>query len=79
MNKLQLQPNDGIMCIREVADYLHLSQAKIYRMANSGLIPALRLGKSWRFRRDILDEWTRSQTHGGGLPAEPAPVTTKPD
>jgi excisionase family DNA binding protein len=40
-----------------VAEYLRLSEAKVYRLANERQIPAIRIGKSWRFRKDLLDEW----------------------
>jgi excisionase family DNA binding protein len=55
-----------LMSVHEVADYLRLSEAKVYRMANSGCIPALRMGKTWRFKKEILDEWIRRETRGGG-------------
>jgi len=51
-----------IMTVRDVADYLRLSEAKVYRMANGGKVPALRVGKSWRFKRDLIDEWIRRET-----------------
>ena len=55
-----------MMSVHEVADYLRLSEAKVYRMANSGFIPALRIGKTWRFKKEILEEWIRRETRGGG-------------
>jgi excisionase family DNA binding protein len=45
-----------------VARYLRLSEAKIYRMANQGRVPALRMGKTWRFKRELIDEWIRRET-----------------
>ena len=60
-----------ILTVREVAEYLRLSQAKVYRLANEGQIPVARLGKTWRFRKDLLDEWLAEQSrqeshaHGG--------------
>ena len=52
--------NDGeVMTIREVAQYLRISEAKVYELARSGTIPALRIGKSWRFQKDLLKEWIR--------------------
>jgi excisionase family DNA binding protein len=54
-----------MMKVRDVADYLRLSEAKVYRMANNGHIPALRMGKTWRFKKEILDEWIRRETRGG--------------
>jgi excisionase family DNA binding protein len=52
----------AIMTVRDVANYLRLSEAKVYRLAKEGGVPSFRLGKSWRFRRDLLDEWTRNKT-----------------
>ncbi len=65
MNDLSLQTreeNVSIMNVHDVAVYLRLSEAKVYRLAKEGSVPSFRLGKSWRFRRDLIDEWTRKQT-----------------
>ena len=52
----------SIMNVHDVANYLRLSEAKVYRLAKEGRVPSFRLGKSWRFRRDLIDEWTRKCT-----------------
>ena len=54
--------NISIMTVHDVANYLRLSEAKVYRLAKEGNVPSFRLGKSWRFRRDLLDEWTIQET-----------------
>jgi excisionase family DNA binding protein len=54
--------NNSIMTVRDVASYLRLSEAKVYRLAKEGSVPSFRLGKSWRFRRDLLDEWIIKET-----------------
>jgi len=46
-----------ILTVREVAEYLRMSEAKVYRLANERYLPAVRIGKSWRFRKDLLDRW----------------------
>ena len=51
-----------IMTVREVAEYLRLSEAKVYRLVNEGQLPVVRLGKTWRFRKDLLDEWLAEQS-----------------
>jgi excisionase family DNA binding protein len=51
-----------ILTVRDVAKFLRLSEAKVYRLAKDGCIPSFRLGGSWRFRKDLLEEWTRDQT-----------------
>ena len=52
----------GIMTVHDVAEYLRLSEAKVYKLANEGRVPALRMGRSWRFKKEILDEWIRRET-----------------
>jgi excisionase family DNA binding protein len=54
--------NTSIMTVHDVASYLRLSEAKVYRLAKSGCFPSFRLGKSWRFRRDLIDEWIIKET-----------------
>jgi excisionase family DNA binding protein len=54
-----------IMTVREVAHYLRLSQAKVYRLAQAGEIPATRIGKSWRFRKDMIDDWFCQSVRAG--------------
>jgi excisionase family DNA binding protein len=49
------------MNVRELAIYLRLSEAKVYRMANSGSVPAFRVGRSWRFKKDMIDDWIQRQ------------------
>lgn len=66
--------SEMMMKVRDVAEYLRLSEAKVYRMANSGQLPALRLGKTWRFTKKILDEWIRRETRGGGRETSSAQI-----
>ena len=51
--------NPAIMTVKEVAEYLRMSEAKVYRLVKQGVLPVVRIGKSWRFRKDLLDEWLR--------------------
>ena len=45
----------------EVIDRL-LEDASLRRVAATCVLPAVRVGSSWRFRRTDLDEWIRRQT-----------------
>ncbi|MBE3067055.1 MAG: helix-turn-helix domain-containing protein [Chloroflexi bacterium] len=54
--------NVSIMTVHDVAIYLRLSEAKVYRLAKEGYVPSFRLGKSWRFRKDLIDDWTKMKT-----------------
>ncbi len=46
-----------IMTLEEVAAYLRLKPQTIYSWVQDKRIPAAKLGKEWRFRKSIIDEW----------------------
>jgi excisionase family DNA binding protein len=50
-----------ILTLEEVAQYLRLKPQTIYKWAQEKRIPAVKLGKEWRFRRSILDRWLDDQ------------------
>ncbi|HTL47331.1 MAG TPA: helix-turn-helix domain-containing protein [Verrucomicrobiae bacterium] len=52
-----------IMTLQEVADYLGLHYLTIYRLIQERKIPAAKIGGSWRFRKDVLDEWIKNDMH----------------
>ena len=45
------------MTLEEVARYLKLKPQTLYVWAQEKRIPAAKLGKEWRFRKSIIDEW----------------------
>ncbi|MFZ5919378.1 MAG: helix-turn-helix domain-containing protein [Chloroflexota bacterium] len=45
------------MTIQDVAAYLRMSSQTIYRMAQRGQIPALKIQNRWRFRRSDIESW----------------------
>jgi excisionase family DNA binding protein len=46
-----------IMTLEEVAAYLKLKPQTIYTWAQEKEIPAAKIGKEWRFKKSIIDEW----------------------
>lgn len=52
---------EKLMTIKEVAEYLQLEEHTVYKMARKGEIPAFKLGKNWRVRKDLLDKWIEEQ------------------
>ena len=46
-----------IMTLEEVAKYLRLKPQTIYTWAQEKKIPGAKLGKEWRFKKSIIDEW----------------------
>jgi excisionase family DNA binding protein len=45
------------MTLEEVASYLKLKPQTIYTWAQEKKIPAAKIGKEWRFKKSIIDEW----------------------
>ncbi len=54
-----------IMTTQEVAEYLRLAEATIYKLAQSGDIPAVKVGRTWRFKRELIDAWFRGEAGDG--------------
>ena len=50
-----------VMTVEEVAEYLRLNEMTVYKLAQEGKIPALKIGRIWRFRKDLIDEWFRAK------------------
>ena len=48
---------DNVLTIAELADYLKISKSSLYKLAQKGEVPGQKVGKHWRFRRDIIDQW----------------------
>ena len=53
--------NEEIMTIRQVADFLKVTDRTIYRLAAAREIPSFKVGGSWRFRKADIDDWIAIQ------------------
>jgi excisionase family DNA binding protein len=56
---------ETFLTTEEVLDYLHVNVRTIYRLIRAGKIPAVRIGRQWRFRRKDLDVWLRTVRSSG--------------
>ena len=56
---------DQILTLREVAAYLKLAEKTAYRLASEGKLPGFKVGGSWRFKREDLEEWIEKQKDNG--------------
>lgn len=52
----------GILTIKEIADYLKVTERTIYRLAAAKQMPAFKIGGSWRFSRQDIDGWIKQQS-----------------
>lgn len=49
--------DDHFLTTEEVLDYLQVNLRTIYRLIKAGKIPAVRVGRQWRFRKQDIDAW----------------------
>ncbi len=47
----------SVMIIDELARYLKVSKSTLYKLAQAGKVPGQKVGKHWRFRKEIIDRW----------------------
>jgi len=68
--------DETFLTTEEVLEYLQVNLRTVYRLIKAGKIPAVRVGRQWRFRKRDIDAWLDSQRpRGGGVrPAAAAPV-----
>ena len=52
----------GVLTIKEVAEYLKVTDRTIYRLAAAKKIPAFKVGGTWRFRTADIDGWIAAQS-----------------
>jgi len=48
------------MTTKELSRYLKLHEITICKYAAEGKIPAIRIGRVWRFDKDVIDDWIRT-------------------
>jgi excisionase family DNA binding protein len=58
---LNLPDDDIFLTTEEVLEYLQVNLRTIYRLIKAGRIPAVRVGRQWRFRKRDIDAWLDSQ------------------
>ncbi len=51
----------NVMTLEEVSEYLRVSEKTVKEWVNRGELPGGKLGTSWRFRREDIEEWVRIQ------------------
>lgn len=60
------------MTVKELAAYLKLSEAVIYKFAQSGQLPAAKIGDVWRFSQEQIDQYLLKQNNSStAWPPEP--------
>jgi excisionase family DNA binding protein len=72
---LNLPTDEVFLTTEEVLAYLQVNLRTVYRLIKAGKIPAVRVGRQWRFRKRDIDAWLDSQrTQTGGTPPATTPL-----
>jgi excisionase family DNA binding protein len=58
---LHLPTDEVFLTTEEVLEYLQVNLRTVYRLIKAGKIPAVRVGRQWRFRKRDIDAWLDSQ------------------
>jgi excisionase family DNA binding protein len=64
--------DESFLTTEEVLDYLQVNLRTVYRLIKAGKIPAVRVGRQWRFRKRDIDAWLESQRPRTSRPATAA-------
>src|SRR3954447_25123773 len=59
--------DESFLTTEEVLEYLQVNLRTVYRLIKAGKIPAIRVGRQWRFRKRDIDAWLESQRPRGGV------------
>ena len=73
-----LASDDIFLTTEEVLAYLQVNLRTVYRLIKAGKIPAVRVGRQWRFRKRDIDAWLDGQAQASHE-ARPAPPPPRPD
>ncbi len=77
-----MEANDtpsALMSLPQVARYLAMKERTIYDWAQSGKIPAFKLGATWRFRQSEIDAWLEIHRTGIDVSSLRAPLVPPVD
>ncbi len=55
-----------ILTLKQVADFLKVTERTIYRLAAAKKIPAFKVGGTWRFSRVEINQWIQRQQKEDG-------------
>ncbi len=70
--------DETFLTTEEVLEYLQVNLRTVYRLIKAGKIPAVRVGRQWRFRKRDIDAWLDSQRPRSGSRSSAAPAPVRP-
>src|SRR3979411_1263488 len=65
--------DETFLTTEEVLEYLQVNLRTVYRLIKANKIPAVRVGRQWRFRKRDIDAWLETQRPRGSRAVRAAP------
>jgi excisionase family DNA binding protein len=70
--------DEAFLTTEEVLEYLQVNLRTVYRLIKAGKIPAVRVGRQWRFRKGDIDAWLDNQRPRVSAGSKPLAVERAP-
>jgi two-component system cell cycle sensor histidine kinase/response regulator CckA len=67
----KLPAHDAFLTTEEVLEYLQVNLRTVYRLIKTKSIPAVRVGRQWRFKKQDIDAWLEGRK-GSATQAAPS-------
>jgi excisionase family DNA binding protein len=58
--RLESKMEDRWLSVDEIAAYLGIKRDTVYKWIDGKQMPAHRMGRLWKFRREEVDEWVKT-------------------
>ena len=66
--------DEAFLTTDEVLEYLQVNLRTVYRLIKAGKIPAVRVGRQWRFRKTDIDAWLEMERSRSVRPVRSSPT-----
>jgi len=63
MGHKKMNNADNIFTIDDLSAYLKIPKSTLYKLTQQGEIPGQKIGRHWRFSKEIIDYWLASHTN----------------
>lgn len=68
----KLPPHEAFLTTEEVLEYLQVNLRTVYRLIKTKSIPAVRVGRQWRFKKQDIDAWLEGRKSAAAGHAAPS-------
>jgi excisionase family DNA binding protein len=55
---------DQLMTVKQLAAYLNVNERTVLKLVQEGVLPGVKIGNQWRFRKAMIDTWLDDQMLG---------------